>query len=108
MPGAEFIFLCVPTPQAPDGSADVSFLEAVAKEIGPHLEPGTVVVNKSTVPVGSTLLVERQLGRTDVPVVSNPEFLREGTAVADSLHPDRIVVGPTTRMRRPGWARCSR
>jgi len=91
--GAEFVFLCVPTPQDADGSADLSYVEAVAAEIGPHLAPGTVIVNKSTVPVGSTLVVERVLGRTDVQVVSNPEFLREGTAVPDSLHPERIVVG---------------
>ncbi len=90
---AEFVFLCVPTPQDEDGSADLSFVEAVAEEIGPHLLPGTVIVNKSTVPVGSTLVVERVLGRQDVTVVSNPEFLREGTAVPDSLHPERIVVG---------------
>ncbi len=90
---AEFVFLCVPTPQGDDGSADLSFVESVAAEISPHLAPGTVIVNKSTVPVGSTLVVERVLGRTDVQVVSNPEFLREGTAVADSLHPERIVVG---------------
>ncbi len=91
--GAEFVFLCVPTPQAADGSADLSYVEAVATEIAPHLAPGTVIVNKSTVPVGSTLVVERVLGRTDLQVVSNPEFLREGTAVGDSLHPERIVVG---------------
>ena len=91
--GAEFVFLCVPTPQGDDGSADLSYVEAVAEEIGPHLLPGTVIVNKSTVPVGSTLVVERVLGRHDVSVVSNPEFLREGTAVPDSLHPERIVVG---------------
>ena len=91
--GAEFVFLCVPTPQGEDGSADLSFVEAVAREIGPHLVPGAVIVNKSTVPVGSTLVVERVLGRHDVTVVSNPEFLREGTAVPDSLHPERIVVG---------------
>lgn len=91
--GAEFVFLCVPTPQGDDGSADLSFVEAVAAEIGPHLAPGTVIINKSTVPVGSTLVVERVLGRTDIQVVSNPEFLREGTAVPDSLHPERIVVG---------------
>jgi UDPglucose 6-dehydrogenase len=91
--GAEFVFLCVPTPQADDGSADLSYVEAVAKEIGPLLAPGTVIVNKSTVPVGSTLVVERVLGRHDISVVSNPEFLREGTAVPDSLHPERIVVG---------------
>jgi UDPglucose 6-dehydrogenase len=90
---AEFVFLCVPTPQGEDGSADLSFVEAVAKEIGPHLQPGTIIVNKSTVPVGSTMVVERVLGRHDVKVVSNPEFLREGTAVSDSLHPERIVVG---------------
>jgi UDPglucose 6-dehydrogenase len=91
--GAEFVFLCVPTPQGDDGSADLSYVEAVAAEIGPHLTPGTIIVNKSTVPVGSTLVVDRVLGRTDVQVVSNPEFLREGTAVPDSLHPERIVVG---------------
>ena len=91
--GAEYVFLCVPTPQGDDGSADLSYVEAVAAEIGPHLAPGTIIVNKSTVPVGSTLVVERVLGRTDVKVVSNPEFLREGTAVPDSLHPERIVVG---------------
>ncbi|MGD0883036.1 MAG: UDP-glucose/GDP-mannose dehydrogenase family protein [Acidimicrobiales bacterium] len=91
--GAEFVFLCVPTPQGDDGSADLSYVEAVAAEIGPHLAPGTIIVNKSTVPVGSTLVVERVLGRTDIQVVSNPEFLREGTAVPDSLHPERIVVG---------------
>src|SRR5271157_1775790 len=91
--GAEFVFLCVPTPQGEDGSADLSFVESVAYEIGPHLAAGTVIVNKSTVPVGSTLVVERVLGRHDVQVVSNPEFLREGSAVSDSLHPERIVVG---------------
>jgi UDPglucose 6-dehydrogenase len=91
--GAAFVFLCVPTPQRPDGSADVTVLEAVATEIGPHLAHGAVVVNKSTVPVGSALLVERLLERPGIPVVSNPEFLREGSAVHDALHPDRIVVG---------------
>jgi UDPglucose 6-dehydrogenase len=90
---AEFVFLCVPTPQGPDGAADVSILEAVAVEIAPHLAHGAIVVNKSTVPVGSTTLVEQLLDRPDVAVVSNPEFLREGTAIHDALHPDRIVVG---------------
>ncbi|MGA7417690.1 MAG: UDP-glucose/GDP-mannose dehydrogenase family protein [Acidimicrobiales bacterium] len=90
---AEFVFLCVPTPQGDDGSADLSYVESVAAEIAPHLASGSIIVNKSTVPVGSTMVVERVLGRNDVEVVSNPEFLREGTAVADSLHPERIVVG---------------
>jgi UDPglucose 6-dehydrogenase len=95
--GAEFVFLCVPTPQRPDGSADVSYLEAVAAEIAPHLAPGAVVINKSTVPVGSTSLVEQWIARADVSVVSNPEFLREGTAIHDFLHPDRVVVGSDDR-----------
>ncbi len=91
--GADFVYLCVPTPQSADGSADLSYLQAAAAEISPHLQPGVVVVNKSTVPVGSTLLVEQALGRSDIPVVSNPEFLREGSAVDDFLNPDRVVIG---------------
>jgi len=90
---AEFVFLCVPTPRAADGSADMSFIEAAAQEIGPALKVGSIVLNKSTVPVGSTHVVERALGREDVFVVSNPEFLREGSGVHDFLNPDRIVIG---------------
>jgi UDPglucose 6-dehydrogenase len=93
VPEAEFVFLCVPTPQADDGSADLSYIEDAAREVGPVLEPEAVVINKSTVPVGSTRVVEQALGRDDVSVISNPEFLREGSAVHDSLHPDRIVIG---------------
>jgi len=89
----EFAYLCVPTPQGADGSADLSYIEAAAAEIGPVLPTEAVVVNKSTVPVGSTRVVERALGRSDVPVVSNPEFLREGSAIHDFLNPDRIVIG---------------
>ncbi len=92
---ADVVFLCVPTPQGDDGSADLSYIEAAAAEIAPHLPYESVVVNKSTVPVGSTRVVERVLDRPDVKVVSNPEFLREGSAVQDFLHPDRIVVGST-------------
>jgi len=90
---AEFAYLCVPTPQDDDGAADLSYIEAAAREIGPRLPSEAVVVNKSTVPVGSTRVVERVLGRDDVVVVSNPEFLREGSAVHDFLNPDRIVIG---------------
>jgi UDPglucose 6-dehydrogenase len=90
---ADVVFLCVPTPQGEDGSADLSYIEAAAAEIASVLRPGAVVVNKSTVPVGSTKVVERVLRRDDVAVVSNPEFLREGTAVSDFLHPDRVVIG---------------
>ncbi len=91
--GAHFAYLCVPTPQSLDGSADLSYLEAAATQIAPHLPADAVVVNKSTVPVGSTRRVEQALGRTDLFVVSNPEFLREGSAVHDFLNPDRVVIG---------------
>ena len=91
--GREVVVLCVPPPHAPDGSVDLSAVEAAATVIGPALKPEAVVVNKSTVPVGTTHLVAGLLDRDDVTVASNPEFLREGTAVADFLGPDRIVVG---------------
>lgn len=94
---ADVIFLCVPTPQGDDGSADLRYIQDAASEIGPTLRPGAVVVNKSTVPVGSTRVVERVIRRDDISVVSNPEFLREGTAVRDFLHPDRVVIGASDR-----------
>ena len=94
---AEMVFLCVPTPQGADGSADLSFVQAAARSLAELLQPGAVVVNKSTVPVGSTKIVEQEMQRPDVFVVSNPEFLREGTAIYDFLHPDRIVVGADDR-----------
>jgi UDPglucose 6-dehydrogenase len=90
---AEFVFLCVPTPQGADSRADMSFVQAAAREIGPQLQPGSIIINKSTVPVGSTRVVEQALRRSDVAVVSNPEFLRESSAVNDFLKPDRIVIG---------------
>ena len=95
---AEVVLLCVPTPQGDDGAADLSYVEDVSREIAPALRPGAVVVNKSTMPVGSTRLVQRILGESGagldkVTVASNPEFLREGAAVRDFLNPDRIVVG---------------
>ena len=94
----EFAYLCVPTPQGADGSADLSYIRVAAEAIGPVLPSESIVVNKSTVPVGSTLVVEQALGRDDVSVVSNPEFLREGSAVHDFLHPDRIAyVGDSIR-----------
>lgn len=89
----EFVYLCVPTPQGPDGSADMTYVEQAARQIAPHLQRGAVVVNKSTVPVGSTRLVEHALERSDIGVVSNPEFLREGSAVDDFMNPDRVVIG---------------
>ena len=91
--GADFVFLCVPTPQGEDGSADLSYVQQAAREIAPVLDSDTIVINKSTVPVGSTRVVESAMQRPDVFVVSNPEFLREGSAVNDCLNPDRIVIG---------------
>lgn len=91
--GCDFAFMCLPTPQGADGSADLSYVLEAAKELGPLLPKGAIVVNKSTVPVGSAELVADALGRDDVFVASNPEFLREGTAVHDFFEPDRIVIG---------------
>jgi UDPglucose 6-dehydrogenase len=96
--GREFVFLCVPTPQGADASADLSYVEDTVRDIAPVLDPGSVVVAKSTMPPGSSRFVRRTLdaaaGNTaQVGVASNPEFLREGTAVYDFLHPDRIVIG---------------
>lgn len=90
---ASIVFLCLPTPQGDDGRADLSYIENVARDIGSHLSSDAVVVNKSTVPVGTSVQVAKWLGREDVSVVSNPEFLRQGTALQDFLHPNRIVVG---------------
>jgi UDPglucose 6-dehydrogenase len=94
---AEIVFLCVPTPEGEDGSADLSYIQTAARTLSPILQPGAIVVNKSTVPVGSTKVVERELKRPDVAVVSNPEFLREGSAIQDFLKPDRVVVGSDNR-----------
>lgn len=93
---AEFVFLCLPTPEGADGHADLSFVEAVAREIRSHLRPGATVVNKSTVPVGTAQRVAAIIDRDDIDVVSNPEFLAEGTALRDCLQPDRIIVGART------------
>ncbi|HXY92236.1 MAG TPA: UDP-glucose/GDP-mannose dehydrogenase family protein [Acidimicrobiia bacterium] len=94
---AEFVFICVQTPRSETGAADLSVVEEVAAEIAPVLKPGSVVVNKSTMPVGSTDAVARALKSagavTDVGVASNPEFLREGQAVRDLLAPHRVVIG---------------
>ncbi len=90
---ADAVFLCLPTPMGVGGAADLAAVEAVADGIRDRLPDGCVVVNKSTVPVGTAERVAALLDRPDVTVVSNPEFLREGHAVHDFLHPDRIVVG---------------
>ncbi|TRD11421.1 UDP-glucose/GDP-mannose dehydrogenase family protein [Erythrobacter insulae] len=96
--GADAIFIAVGTPsRRGDGHADLSFVYAVAKEVGDSLQNDAVVVTKSTVPVGTGDEVERIIKETGtahkVSVVSNPEFLREGAAIGDFKHPDRIVIG---------------
>ena len=90
---ADFIFTCVPTPQDEDGSADLSYVISASTSMKDFLKPGAVVITKSTVPVGSAQIVENAIGRNDIEVASNPEFLREGAAVFDFQNPDRIVVG---------------
>jgi UDPglucose 6-dehydrogenase len=93
IPDADVVFMCLPTPQDDDGSADLSFVEGAVLDIRSDLKIGAVLVNKSTVPVGTAMQIEQLLQRDDVRVVSNPEFLRQGTAVLDFLHPSRIVIG---------------
>lgn len=95
---AEFVFLCLPTPQGDDGFADLSAITSVVKQISGHLLPETIVVNKSTVPVNSAFLVRDLLDDPQIYVVSNPEFLREGSAVTDFLNPDRIVIGSESQI----------
>lgn len=93
---AEVIFLALPTPPGADGQADLKFVLKVAEDLGPLLARYTVIVGKSTVPVGTAEKVKAQIAKHakhPFSVVSNPEFLREGFAVSDFMKPDRIVVG---------------
>lgn len=95
---SDIIFTCVGTPQDEDGSADLTHVLAVARDIAPHINGYKVVVTKSTVPVGTNEKVERTIRETagesvEFDVVSNPEFLREGTAIEDMMNPNRTVVG---------------
>ena len=90
---AAFHFLCLPTPPNPDGSTNMEYFNSAIEEIKDILPPNSVIVNKSTLPVGTASQLKKQIQRTDVEVVSNPEFLSEGNAVQDFLHPSRIVIG---------------
>jgi len=90
---AKFVFLCLPTPQLDDGSADTSYILESSKLLSKHLGDFATLVIKSTVPVNTWQAVKQVLNRKDVSIVSNPEFLREGTALEDFFKPDRIVVG---------------
>jgi UDPglucose 6-dehydrogenase len=100
LPDADFVFLCVGTPPGPDGSPNLEQLESAIQSLAPYLHSGAVIVNKSTVPVGSgnwtrTILEDALVGNRELSfsVVSNPEFLREGSAIDDFFFPDRIVLG---------------
>lgn len=96
---SDIVFLCLPTPPKEDGSADLSYVEAVAKSICSVVKSDKIIVNKSTVPVGTCDIVKNIFAQyntnknVEIQVISNPEFLREGFAVGDFLNPDRIVVG---------------
>jgi len=95
---SQIVFIAVPTPQQPDGSVDLSFIEKVARDIADVLTGYRVIVDKSTVPVKTGEKVRETIKRynragAEFDVVSNPEFLREGCAVADLMQPDRIVIG---------------
>jgi len=94
--GAEVIFLALPTPPGADGQADLTYILKVADELGPLLSHYVVIVDKSTVPVGTADLVKERVAKhakVEFSVVSNPEFLREGFAVTDFMKPDRIIIG---------------
>ena len=96
---AEVIFLALPTPEDADGSADMSYVMSVAGEIGKQLTRYTVIVNKSTVPVGTAEKVRALIAQhtsAAFDVVSNPEFLREGFAIHDFMHPERVVIGTSS------------
>jgi UDPglucose 6-dehydrogenase len=96
---AEVIFLALPTPQSDDGSAELKYILGVAGDLGHILEDYAVIIDKSTVPVGTTGKVRDYISKNakvDFDVISNPEFLREGHAVNDFMNPDRIVIGSSS------------
>ena len=96
---AEIIFLALPTPPGEDGSADLSYILGVAKNLGPILDHYAVIVDKSTVPVGTADKVRAAIAegaKVEFDVVSNPEFLREGVALDDFMKPDRVVIGTSS------------
>lgn len=100
---AEIIFLALPTPPGADGAADLKYVLGVAEDLGKLLKGYKVIVNKSTVPVGTADKVRVAIAKNyngEIDVVSNPEFLREGVAVDDFMKPDRVVVGTTSERAR--------
>src|SRR5258705_8284978 len=100
---ADIVFLALPTPPGEDGSADLKYILGVADDLGKLLNSYKVIVDKSTVPVGTAEKVTNAIARNykgEFDVVSNPEFLREGVAVEDFMKPDRVVIGTSTERAR--------
>ena len=93
---SRMFFVCVPTPQDDNGAADLKYVIAASKQIADCASPGSVIVIKSTVPVGTGEMLRKTIDRNDIYFASNPEFLREGSALMDFMEPDRIVVGADT------------
>lgn len=101
--GAQVIFLALPTPPGADGAADLKYVLGVAKQLGELMDQYAVIVDKSTVPVGTAERVAAELkrnARVEFDVISNPEFLREGVAVEDFMKPDRVVIGTSSPRAR--------
>jgi UDPglucose 6-dehydrogenase len=97
---SEIIFLCLPTPQSEDGSADLSSVISVVEQLTGYINSDKIIVSKSTVPVGTVdrlRQIVKKVTRYTVDIVSNPEFLKEGAAIQDSLKPDRIVIGTRSK-----------
>lgn len=100
---AKVIFLALPTPPGEDGSADLKYILGVANDLGPLLKDYTIIIDKSTVPVGTADKVKKRIAakaEAEFDVVSNPEFLREGVAVDDFMKPERVVIGTTSPKAR--------
>ena len=102
---SEVLFVCVNTPQKKDGSADMCYVESVSRQIAQNLNKYKLVVEKSTVPVKTSSWIKKVIslhkkGEAEFDVASNPEFLREGSAVQDFLHPERIIIGVETEQAR--------
>ncbi|MBI3961278.1 MAG: UDP-glucose/GDP-mannose dehydrogenase family protein [Deinococcus sp.] len=96
IPGSEFVFITVNTPSGPDGQADTGYVYAAVRSVLEHARPGLILVMKSTVPVGTADEIAQLIAysrRRGIGVVSNPEFLRQGSAIQDFLQPDRVVIG---------------
>ncbi len=97
IPGTEFVFIAVATPEGEGGQADLRYVEAATVAVARSMDGPLVIVNKSTVPIGTgdfvSQIMARENGSHQVQVVSNPEFLREGSALTDFMHPDRVIIG---------------